>query len=109
MERALRIGLLTLCNAGVSMSADVVKAEFERLYERMEATQESAAKTLASTLREHFGDGDGRLPKTRARRWAMRRWPSSITAQKPSTASGTTRSCPASACLSLSRLFPDSP
>ena len=64
VERALRIGLLTLCNAGVSMSADVVKAEFERLYERMEATQESAAKTLATTLREHFGDGDGRLPKT---------------------------------------------
>lgn len=64
VERAIRIGLLTLCNAGVSMSADVVKAEFERLYERMEATQESAAKTLATTLREHFGDGDGRLPKT---------------------------------------------
>src|SRR5687767_2182460 len=64
VERALRIGLLTLCNAGVSMSADVVKAEFERLYERMEATQESAANTLATTLREHFGDGDGRLPKT---------------------------------------------
>jgi len=64
VERALRIGLLTLCNAGVSMSADVVKAEFERLYERMEATQESAAKTLATTLREHFGDGEGRLPKT---------------------------------------------
>jgi hypothetical protein len=64
VERAVRIGLLTLCNAGVSMSADVVKAEFERLYERMEATQESAAKTLAATLREHFGDGEGRLPRT---------------------------------------------
>ena len=64
VERAVRIGLLTLCNAGVSMSAAVVKAEFERLYERMETTQESAAKTLATTLREHFGDGDGRLPKT---------------------------------------------
>src|SRR5919106_2708985 len=64
VERAVRIGLLTLSNAGVSMSADVVKAEFERLCERMEATQESAAKTLTATLREHFGDGDGRLPKT---------------------------------------------
>ena len=64
VERAVRIGLLTLCNAGVSMSADVVKAEFERLYERMEATQESAAKTLTVTLREHFGDGEGRLPRT---------------------------------------------
>src|SRR5688500_8486027 len=61
VERALRIGLLTLCNAGVSMSADVVKAEFERLYERMEATQENAAKTLATILLEYCGDGDGRL------------------------------------------------
>jgi hypothetical protein len=64
VERATRIGLMTLCNAGVSMSADVVKAEFERLYERMESTQENAARTLATTLREHFGDGEGRLPRT---------------------------------------------
>ena len=64
VERALRIGLLTLCNAGVSMSADVVKAEFERLYERMERTQDRAAETLAATLRDHVADGDGRLPQT---------------------------------------------
>lgn len=63
-ERALRIGLLTLCNAGVSMSADVVKAEFERLYERMETTQERAVEALSATLRETFGDTDGRLPRT---------------------------------------------
>ena len=64
VERALRIGLLTLSNAGVSMSADVVKAEFERLYERMEATQERASDALARTLRDNFADGDGRLPRT---------------------------------------------
>lgn len=64
VERAMRIGLLTLCYAGVSMSADVVKAEFERLYERMENTQTRAAETLAATLRDHFADGDGRLPQT---------------------------------------------
>jgi hypothetical protein len=64
VERALRIGLLTLSNAGVSMSADVVKAEFERLYERMETTQKRASETLAITLRENFADGDGRLPRT---------------------------------------------
>ncbi len=64
VERALRIGLLTLSNAGVSMSADVVKAEFERLYERMEATQERASEALAVTLRDNFADGDGRLPRT---------------------------------------------
>lgn len=63
-ERALRIGLLTLANAGVSMSADVVKAEFERLYERMESTQERAAEALAKTLRDNFADVDGRLPRT---------------------------------------------
>ena len=64
VERALRIGLLTLSNAGVSMSADVVKAEFERLYDRMEATQERASEALATTLRDNFADGDGRLPRT---------------------------------------------
>jgi hypothetical protein len=63
-ERALRIGLLTLANAGVSLSADVVKAEFERLTDRMEATQKRAAEALATTLRENFADGDGRLPRT---------------------------------------------
>ena len=62
VERALRIGLLTLCNAGVSMSADVVKAEFERLYERMETAMALATDRLigvserqpelASALRE---------------------------------------------------------
>src|SRR5687768_1231541 len=63
-ERALRIGLLTLANAGVSLSADVVKAEFERLTDRMEATQKRAAEALANTLRENFADVDGRLPRT---------------------------------------------
>jgi hypothetical protein len=64
VERALRIGLMTLANAGVSMSADVVRSEFERLYERMESTQRRASETLAATLREHFADRDGRLPRT---------------------------------------------
>jgi len=63
-ERALRIGLLTLANAGVSLSADVVKAEFEHLYDRMEQTQLKATEALAQTLRENFADGDGRLPRT---------------------------------------------
>jgi hypothetical protein len=63
-ERALRIGLLTLANAGVSLSADVVKAEFEHLYDRMEQTQLRATEALAATLRENFADVDGRLPRT---------------------------------------------
>src|SRR2546430_2351287 len=63
-ERALRIGLLTLCNQGVSLSADVVRSEFERLSERMETTHRRAADALATTLREHFADDSGRLPRT---------------------------------------------
>ncbi len=63
-ERALRIGLLTLSNAGVSLSAELVKTEFERLVERMESTQKRAAEALATTLRENFADTDGRLPRT---------------------------------------------
>lgn len=64
VERALRIGLLTLCNQGVSLSADVVRSEFERLTERMEGTHRRAAEALAATLREHFADDSGRLPRT---------------------------------------------
>jgi hypothetical protein len=63
-ERALRIGLLTLCNQGVSLSADVVRSEFERLTERMEGTHRRAAEALGATLREHFADDSGRLPRT---------------------------------------------
>ncbi len=64
VERALRIGLLTISNAGISMSADVVKQEFERLTERLEATQARATTTLEQLLRANFADGDGRLPRT---------------------------------------------
>ena len=41
-----------------------MKSEFERLYERMEATNERASEALAKTLRDNFADGDGRLPRT---------------------------------------------
>ncbi|MGH2358389.1 MAG: hypothetical protein ACRDGJ_10330 [Candidatus Limnocylindria bacterium] len=62
--RALRIGLLAICNAGVSVNLDVVRSEFERLAESMRSTQERAADALATTLREHFADGSGHLPRT---------------------------------------------
>lgn len=64
VERALRIGLLTICNAGVSMSADVVRQEFERLSERLQQTHERATAALEQLLRANFADGDGRLPRT---------------------------------------------
>jgi DNA-binding transcriptional regulator PaaX len=63
-ERALRIGLLTVCNAGVSMSADLVRSEFERLSERLEQTNARAAEALEHQLRANFADGEGRLPRT---------------------------------------------
>jgi len=64
VERALRIGLMTISNAGVSMSADVVKEEFARLAERLEQTHAKATSTLEGLLRTNFADGDGRLPRT---------------------------------------------
>jgi hypothetical protein len=64
VERALRIGLLAICNAGVSVNVDVVRQEFERLMDRFDTNQARAADALATTLREHFADGDGRLPRT---------------------------------------------
>jgi hypothetical protein len=64
VERALRIGLETICNAGVSLSTDVVRTEFARLTERMEETHARAADALEQQLRANFADGDGRLPRT---------------------------------------------
>ena len=64
VERALRIGLMTICNAGVSLTTDVVRAEFAHLTERMEETNARAAQALEQQLRANFADGDGRLPRT---------------------------------------------
>ena len=64
VDRALRIGLMTLANTGVSMSTDVVRAEFERLHERLEQTHARAAEAFEQQLRTTFADGDGRLPRT---------------------------------------------
>ena len=64
VERALRIGLMTICNAGVSLTTDVVRTEFARLTERLEETNARAADALEQQLRANFGDTDGRLPRT---------------------------------------------
>jgi hypothetical protein len=63
-ERALRIGLLALQDAGVTVNVDVVKSEFERLVRSTEQVNERAAAALEQTLRTNFADGDGRLPRT---------------------------------------------
>ena len=64
LERGLRIGLLALQDAGVTVNVDVVRAEFEKLMRQAESVNEKAALALEETLRANFADGDGRLPRT---------------------------------------------
>jgi hypothetical protein len=64
VERALRIGLLALQDAGVTVNVDVVRTEFEKLLHQNEQLNSRAAEALDQTLRSNFGDGDGRLPRT---------------------------------------------
>ena len=64
VERAIRIGLLALQDAGVTVNVDVVRTEFEKLMRQAETVNEKAAQTLEQTLRANFADGDGRLPRT---------------------------------------------
>lgn len=64
VERALRIGLLALQDAGVTVNVDVVRREFEGLLSRTAQSNERAAATLDQLLRQNFADGDGRLPRT---------------------------------------------
>src|SRR5258706_6381226 len=64
VARALRIGLLALQDAGVTVNVDVVRTEFEKLVRQSEQVSLRAAETLDQTLRTNFADGDGRLPRT---------------------------------------------
>ena len=67
VERALRIGLLALQDAGVSVNVDVIRREFATLLGQTEAANERAAAALGEMLRANFADGDGRLPRTMER------------------------------------------
>ena len=62
-ERALRIGLLAICNANATVNVDVVRAEFGRLVAELSASQAEAGQALDAVLRTNFADGDGRLPR----------------------------------------------
>jgi hypothetical protein len=64
VDRAVRIGLLALQDAGVTINVDVVRAEFEKLVRQAESVNEKAATALEQTLRTNFADGEGRLPRT---------------------------------------------
>ncbi len=64
LGRAVRIGLLALQDAGVTVNVDVVRSEFEKLLRQAETVNDKAAQALEQTLRANFADGDGRLPRT---------------------------------------------
>jgi hypothetical protein len=64
VERALRIGLIALQDAGVTVNVDAVRTEFERMVRQAEQVNDRAAQALEQTLRANFADGDGRLPRT---------------------------------------------
>lgn len=64
LDRAIKIGLLALQDAGVTINVDVVRAEFEKLVRQAESVNDKAAMALEQTLRTNFADGEGRLPRT---------------------------------------------
>ena len=64
LERALRIGLIALQDAGTSMDVDVVRKEFEAMLRQAEAINERVTSQVDEVLRKNFADGDGRLPRT---------------------------------------------
>ena len=64
VERALRIGLIALQDAGTSMDVDVVRKEFDAMLRQAEAINERVASQVDEVLRKNFADGDGRLPRT---------------------------------------------
>jgi hypothetical protein len=63
VERALKIGLTALMDAGVTVNVDAVRAEFATLLRQTEDANAKAAAALDQLLRQNF-DGDGRLPRT---------------------------------------------
>jgi len=64
VERALRIGLLAIQDAGTTLDVELVRREFEALLQRADTLNERAATALDTVLRQNFADGDGRLPRT---------------------------------------------
>jgi hypothetical protein len=64
VERALRVGLLAIQDAGTSLDVDFVRREFDALLQRSQSMNERASAALDTVLRANFGDQDGRLPRT---------------------------------------------
>src|ERR1700722_14255228 len=64
IERGLRVGLIALRNAGVTINVDFVAREFDRLMHRADESHDRAAVALDAALRETFAARDGTLPRT---------------------------------------------
>jgi hypothetical protein len=64
VERGLKVGLIALRNAGVTINVDFVAREFERLMHRTDESHEKAAAALDLALRQTFAGKDGALPRT---------------------------------------------
>jgi hypothetical protein len=64
IDRAIRIGLHALQDAGTSIDVEFVRREFDALLERNASANERAARELDQVLRANFADQDGRLPRT---------------------------------------------
>ena len=64
VERALRVGLHAVQDAGMSLDVDLVRREFDGLLQRSASANERAAQELDQLLRTNFADQDGRLPRT---------------------------------------------
>jgi hypothetical protein len=64
VERGLKVGLIALRNAGVTLNVDFVAREFERLMHRTDESHDRAAAALDVALRETFAAKDGKLPRT---------------------------------------------
>jgi hypothetical protein len=64
IERGLKVGLIALRNAGVTLNVDFVAREFERLMHRTDESHDRAAAALEAALRETFAAKDGKLPRT---------------------------------------------
>jgi hypothetical protein len=64
VERGLKVGLIALRNAGVTLNVDFVAREFERLMHRTDQSHDRAAAALDVALRETFAAKNGTLPLT---------------------------------------------
>jgi hypothetical protein len=64
VERGLKVGLIALRNAGVTLNVDFVAREFERLMHRTDESHHRAAAALDVALRETFAARNGTLPLT---------------------------------------------